>query len=192
MGESQEYFQIENLEPNLLGAAAGIAAALPFFKNYGIERLALLSSLEAALAARNGSEIVGAFDGTALVGMAWLLPEAGLGRAAYLRLLAVAESHQGRGVGRRLLKTLEQSHLQRGGMLLLVTEDNLLARGFYEHLGYRLAGCLPSFLRPGRDECIYFKPPSRELQHTIDPLVHSEVSAAERLVMASGPKRPPA
>lgn len=62
------------------------------------------------------------------------------GRRGLMYHLAVAPSHRGDSLGRRLMEELE-SRLRRKGCLkcyLLVTKDNQNAVDFYEHLGWEI------------------------------------------------------
>jgi ribosomal protein S18 acetylase RimI-like enzyme len=78
----------------------------------------------------------------------------------YVKLLAVAASARGRGVGRALmewavLQALE--HWKAHNLFLLVSDFNLPARAFYSRLGFHEVGCLPDFLAAGRDEILLRK-----------------------------------
>jgi ribosomal protein S18 acetylase RimI-like enzyme len=62
------------------------------------------------------------------------------GRRGLVYHLAVAPSHRGNSLGRRLMEELE-SRLRRKGCLkcyLLVTKDNQQTVDFYEHLGWEI------------------------------------------------------
>jgi ribosomal protein S18 acetylase RimI-like enzyme len=58
--------------------------------------------------------------------------------SAHLEALAVAESAQGRGIGRALMAAVEAAVIERGAtsMTLHVFAANTRARGLYERLGY--------------------------------------------------------
>jgi len=58
---------------------------------------------------------------------------------ARIRQMAVLPAHQGRGMGRRLLSEVER-RLRRSGFARLVLNARASAVGFYEKLGYRVAG----------------------------------------------------
>jgi ribosomal protein S18 acetylase RimI-like enzyme len=93
-----------------------------------------------------------------VLGFAWLVSRAAFDRSGYLRLIAVSASKRRHGVGRRLVEALEETHLHRGGIFLLVSSNNLPAMGFYEGLGYRQVGLLPGYIRPELDERVLYKP----------------------------------
>ncbi|RFP15258.1 GNAT family N-acetyltransferase [Duganella sp. BJB488] len=100
-----------------------------------------LSTIEARLAPDSGRNMFGAFDGDQLVGIVGVGRETALKvmHKAYVRAMYVAESHRGRGIGRRLMEhalafasTLEG--VQR--MTISVTAGNAEAVGLYESLGF--------------------------------------------------------
>ena len=70
-----------------------------------------------------------------------LLPEFE-GLQYQLRGMATSEMHQGKGLGRKLLRSAEE-RLQKMGVDVLWCNARTKARGFYEKLGYQVMG--PSF-----------------------------------------------
>lgn len=150
--------EIQALHADEIDSAAEMVAGLEFFRSYGYGREDFLRMLQGALTDKRSILICAKRD-ERLLGLAWLVSRAGFDRSAYLRLLAVSQPEQGRGLGRKLVEHLESRHLGQGGIFLLVTEDNLPAKAFYERLGYRQTGRLPDYVRQGRVECVYFKPP---------------------------------
>lgn len=62
------------------------------------------------------------------------------GTHAYFYRLAVDPSHQGRGIGRKLVEAIENRFRQRGvnRVLIMVNQDNEKALPFYHSLGYQL------------------------------------------------------
>jgi ribosomal-protein-alanine N-acetyltransferase len=78
--------------------------------------------------------------------------------SGYIRLLAVAEGAQGKGVGSRLLGAAEEAIFRTGpNVFLLVTATNAHARRFYERRGYRPVGDIPDYLCRGITEVLYRK-----------------------------------
>lgn len=148
--------QIMALEPEDLDQAAQLVAGLDLYRSYGYRPDSVRALLQEALQDHR-STVLTARRGGQLLGLAWLVSRAGFDRSAYLRMLAVSAEEQGKGLGRRLVERLETRHLEPGGIFLLVTEDNHLARAFYQHLGYTLVGSLEGYVRRERTECIYFK-----------------------------------
>ena len=100
-----------------------------------------------------------AVDGDAVLGFAWVIVTRALDRAAYLRLLIVAETHQSRGLGAALLARAEREAraARCPHLVLLVTKTNRRARSFYKGQGYAHVGDLAGFVRPGIAESLYLK-----------------------------------
>lgn len=75
--------------------------------------------------------------------------------------IAVDPNSQGSGVGRRLMKHVEEQVSQRGGrMLCLETSSQggyLRTRSFYEQAGYVEESCIRDFYKPGDDRLTYVK-----------------------------------
>jgi ribosomal protein S18 acetylase RimI-like enzyme len=149
--------QIDNLGARQVGPAAAMVGSLPFFADYGHDRGKIEGFFQEALSTGRAELLLATRAGEP-VGVAWFVSRGGFDRSGYLRLLAVAENSQRRGVGTRLMQALEEKYLSPGGIMLLVTETNRTARAFYERLGYRTVGSIPNYVRPERTEAIYFKP----------------------------------
>jgi ribosomal protein S18 acetylase RimI-like enzyme len=64
--------------------------------------------------------------------------------------VAVAPPWQGRGIGRTLMEAAVDVARERGGTWigLEVREDNAIARGLYEHMGFETVGTMVEVLRP--------------------------------------------
>ena len=136
---------------------ANLMAASPLLGRYGITRTSARASLGEGI--RAGDLLLLGVERGEIVGVAWVVLTRALDRAAYLRLLLVAEGSQRRGVGSALLHDAER-RVQRSGsrhMILLVTTANRRARAFYRREGYRKVGDLPDFARPGISESMYVK-----------------------------------
>ena len=138
-------------------ACAEVIDGLGFFQDYGLSGGAVAALLTDALATPGRVLRVAEAEG-AIQGFAWVVREGAFDRSAYLRLIAVLDDARGAGVGRALMDALEADLLSETGLVVLVTETNGAARGFYERLEYRLVGALPDYVKPGVCECIYFKP----------------------------------
>jgi ribosomal protein S18 acetylase RimI-like enzyme len=142
-----------------LDACGRILDGLPVFRRYGIYGDTASKLLGAALD-EGRPDLRVALDGAgAALGLAWLVPRGAFDRSSYLRLIAVTKTHQRSGVGRRLVAALEDTHLGRGGIFVLVSTEDPVAQGFWQGLGYGEVGVLPNYSRAGWDELIYFKPP---------------------------------
>jgi ribosomal protein S18 acetylase RimI-like enzyme len=81
------------------------------------------------------SGVLGAFDGDAVVGTAMVGAD---GHRGWVYYVAVAPSHQRRGVGRSLMQHAERWLASHGApkVQLMVRDTNNAALGFYERLGY--------------------------------------------------------
>ena len=136
---------------------ARLMAASPLLRRYRVAERSAKARLAEAL--RERDIVLVAIDGRDVVGLAWLIPTRVLDRAAYLRLLLVAESHQSRGVGAALLARGEQQSRSRGcrHLVMLVTKTNRRARSFYQRHGYAHVGDLSGYVRAGIAESVYVK-----------------------------------
>jgi len=84
--------------------------------------------------------------GQAFVQFNSLRPELADGQTrAYVYSFRVKPAYRGRGIGTRLMHTIETDLRQRGfaRVTLNVAKDNLLARRLYERLGYRVVASDP-------------------------------------------------
>ena len=79
----------------------------------------------------NASLTITAWDGDALVGISRTLTDFGF--VAYLADLAVAQSHQRRGIGRRLIQETAAALGPKCSVVLLSAPD---ANEFYPHIGF--------------------------------------------------------
>ena len=138
-------------------ALARLMTASPLLRRYGVTFGGARSSLLEALRARD--QLVVALEGGEPLGLAWVITTRALDRAAYLRLLLVAEGQQSRGLGAALLADAERRARTSGcrHLVLLVTTANRRARTFYARHGYRHVGNLPGFVRPAIGESLYVK-----------------------------------
>jgi ribosomal protein S18 acetylase RimI-like enzyme len=140
-----------------LGTIAMLMASSPLLHRYGVTARGAKASL--AEAVREGDMVLAAVDADAVVGFAWVIVTRALDRAAYLRLLIVAETHQSRGVGAALLARAEREAraARCRHLVLLVTKTNRRARSFYQRHGYAHVGDLAGFVRPRIAESLYLK-----------------------------------
>ncbi|WP_027051191.1 GNAT family N-acetyltransferase [Mesorhizobium erdmanii] len=105
-----------------------------------------------AAAARGERMVLGAWDGTVLVGTVTLLldcPPNQPHRAEIAKLMTSVE-YRGRGVGTRLMRAAERLAVDKGRTLLVLdTATDEGASGLYERLGFTLAGEIPDYaLKP--------------------------------------------
>lgn len=78
-----------------------------------------------------------------------------------LYLIAVMKSHQGVGVGRHLLRELE-NHLKQSNVRVLLVETSgnpefALTRKFYVQNGYVLEASIRDFYKEGEDKIVFWK-----------------------------------
>ena len=91
----------------------------------------------ADLGAERDDALFAAAEGGRLVGVVMLrLVDARRGK---LRQMAVAEAARRRGIGERLVGALE-GHARANGMSEIELASRMVARGFYERLGYVAEG----------------------------------------------------
>jgi ribosomal-protein-alanine N-acetyltransferase len=135
-----------------------IVDGLELFGQYRINGNAACRLLEVSLEEGRSDLRVALDREERVLGFAWLVSRAAFDRSGYLRLIAVAANKRRLGVGRRLVEALEETHLHRGGIFLLVSSNNLPAMGFYKSLGYRQVGLLPGYIRSELDEEVLYKP----------------------------------
>ena len=137
-------------------ACAAIASDSAIGERYGFTPETLCRTLTAAMEARD-ELIVAERDGK-VAGFAWVDPRGAFSTAPYLRLIAVDPSIRGEGIGSALLAEFESRTASVGrDWCLLVSDFNTQAQAFYERHGYRRAGALPDFARPGITEILMVK-----------------------------------
>ena len=101
-----------------------------------------------AAAARGARIVLGAFDDSALVSTVSLLLECPQNQPhrAEIAKMMTRPTHRGRGAGSALLREAERLAVTHGRTLLtLDTAKEEGASGFYEKLGYTLAGTIPDY-----------------------------------------------
>ncbi len=149
--------QIDPLTHADLGSCADVVDGLAFFRRYGLSGASAARALEGGLDSGDALHVARSAD--AILGFTWVMSRGTFGRGAYLRLIAVDHARRGQGVGRALMADLERRHLaSSGGVSLLVTSTNAPAIAFYRALGYDRVGTLASFVKPGVDEVLFYKP----------------------------------
>ena len=103
-------------------------------------------------------EFVGAFEGEQLVGYACFGPTPATEGTYDLYWLAVDPAVQGRGIGRALVRDVEEKLIGRGGRLLVVETssraDYASTRQFYVRSGYTEAARVRDFYAPADDRIL--------------------------------------
>jgi ribosomal protein S18 acetylase RimI-like enzyme len=147
---------IRPLDRSDVPALAPRLVALPLLQRYGRTAASLARDLEAGLATGDG--LVVADDATGPAGLAWFDLAGSLGRAGYLRLLAVAPGCERAGTGALLLDAFERAVAARSRHAsLLVSDFNVAAQRFYARHGYHHVGTLSRLVLPDVDELLYWK-----------------------------------
>jgi len=149
--------QIVSMGRKNLDACSRIVDGMAPFHRYGLSGAAIGRMLGAALEEGRSDLRVARDERDEVLGLAWLVPRGAFDRSGYLRLIAVDEASRRDGVGHALVAALEETHLRRGGIFVLVSRDNEEAQRFYETLGYQNTGVLPGYLRPDLDELVFYK-----------------------------------
>lgn len=94
----------------------------------------------------------------AIAGFVWWMPRGAFYHSGYVRLIGLSPSAQGRGAGRALMRAAEEAVIAESrDMLLLVSDFNIEAQAFYQHLGYAHVGALPDYVVPGISELLMRK-----------------------------------
>ena len=103
-------------------------------------------------------EFIGAFEGDQLVGYACFGPTPATEGTYDLYWLAVDPAVQGRGIGRALVRDVEEKLIGRGGRLLVVETssrpDYATTRQFYVRSGYTEAARVRDFYAPADDRIL--------------------------------------
>ncbi|MEN0052249.1 MAG: GNAT family N-acetyltransferase [Mucilaginibacter sp.] len=101
-----------------------------------------------AAAERGERVVLGAFDSNCLVATVTLLldcPPNQPHRAEIAKMMTRL-SHRGRGIAKRLVQTAESIAIEKKRTLLVLdTAEEEGASGFYEKLGFTLAGLIPDY-----------------------------------------------
>lgn len=75
--------------------------------------------------------------------------------------IVVSKDHQGQGLGRRILKTVEAMIQERGGRNLFIETSSTppyeATRQFYLRCGYSEVARLPGYYREGDDKVVYHR-----------------------------------
>lgn len=91
-------------------------------------------------------------------GFAYFIPEGAFHAYHYLHLIAISEEYRGKGIGKKLLEFIENMLFKtRDKLFLLVGDYNPGAKIFYEKLGYKYIGTIPSLYRKGIGEYLMMK-----------------------------------
>ena len=145
--------EIATMTPDDLDAAGDVVASGEVFQWYGLDR----DTARRVLTETHGQVVVARREGM-VVGVAVFWVDGPMPIPAYLRILAVNEGYRGQGIGRLLLRYVEEQAFRRGpNLFLCCTATNRRARQFYEREGYQAVGDVPNLIQAGLDEVLYRK-----------------------------------
>ena len=104
-----------------------------------------------------GDMLLAAYEQDVPLGLCRFSASGTFGTGAYLKLIFVIPSAQGKGLGTKLLAAYESGCSPRGGYFVLTQQTNLKAQSFYAQHGYHTVGHLSDFAAPGRTDLILWK-----------------------------------
>lgn len=87
-----------------------------------------------------------------------VLQRRGVAGSPYVKSIAVADGHRGRGIGAQLMQFAEELFLGKAKHIFLcVSSFNIRARRFYELHGYRAVGEFKDYIIEGASEILMHK-----------------------------------
>ena len=96
-------------------------------------------------------------EGTCL-GFVWFILNGAFHSFPYLHIIAVKEEFRNIGIGKKLLKHLEEITSKTASKLfLVVAEFNPKAKQLYQSIGYTEVGIIPNLYKRGVTECLMMK-----------------------------------
>ena len=106
---------------------------------------------------QSGNLYIALCDGEC-AGFAYFIPEGAFHAYHYLHIISINEKYRGKGIGKRLLEFVENILFKtKDKIFLLVGKYNPNTKVFYEKLGYKYVGTIPSLYRKGIDEYLMMK-----------------------------------
>jgi ribosomal protein S18 acetylase RimI-like enzyme len=136
-----------------------LTAATGYFKPADVE--ALREVLDDFFASPGGHQCVSHEDSGRIVAFAYYAEASMTDRTWYLWWIAVDPSTQGKGLGRALMRHVEQDVRGRNGRLMLIeTSSTPLyepTRGFYLRLGYEQEALLRNYYAEGDGMVVFRK-----------------------------------
>jgi ribosomal protein S18 acetylase RimI-like enzyme len=116
------------------------------------------SARNAVLEAIDSGNMYVALENEQCIGFLYYLPKGAFHSFPYLHLLVIKQEHRSKGVGKILMGFLEELVFKtRDKIFLVVADFNPRAKLFYEKLGYKQIGTIPSLYREGIDEYLMMK-----------------------------------
>lgn len=125
-------------------------------KRYFSEKGSARKSLEEGF---SKSEIYVAIDNNNnCKGFVWVILNGIFHSFPYIHIIAVKSENRGQGIGKLLLRFVEDVYYKKYSKLfLVVAEFNPTAKRLYERMGYSEIGDIPNLYRNGITECLMMK-----------------------------------
>jgi len=125
-------------------------------KRYFSEKGSARKSLEEGF---SKSEIYVAIDNNNnCKGFVWVILNGIFHSFPYIHIIAVKSENRGQGIGKLLLRFVEDVYYKKYSKLfLVVAEFNPAAKRLYERMGYSEIGDIPNLYRNGITECLMMK-----------------------------------
>ena len=121
------------------------------------------SAKNAVLEGINSGNLYVALEKGRCIGFVYYIPEGAFHSFPYLHLIAVKKEHRGQGVGKKMIEFIEDMTFETKDKIFLVVADfNPGGKVFYEKLGYKQVGTIPSLYREGINEQLMMKLRKRE------------------------------
>jgi len=91
-------------------------------------------------------------------GFVWVILNGIFHMHPYVHIIAVKSENRGQGIGKMLLKFIEDVYYKKYSKLFLVVSDfNPDAKRLYKDIGYSVIGDIPNLYRQGITECLMMK-----------------------------------
>lgn len=92
------------------------------------------------------------------LGFVWVILNGIFHAHPYVHIIAVKNEYRGQGIGKMLLKHIEDLYFEDYSKLFLVVSDfNPDAKRLYQEIGYSVIGDIPDLYRQGITECLMMK-----------------------------------
>lgn len=124
-------------------------------KRYFSEKGSARKSLEEGFCK---NEIYVAVDNNNCMGFVWVILNGIFHSFPYIHIVAVKSENRGQGIGKVLLRFVENEYFTNYSKLFLVVADfNPNAKRLYKEVGYSEIGEIPNLYRKGISECLMMK-----------------------------------
>lgn len=92
------------------------------------------------------------------LGFVWVILNGIFHAHPYVHIIAVKNEYRGQGIGKMLLKHIEDLYFEDHSKFFLVVSDfNPDAKRLYQEIGYSVIGDIPDLYRQGITECLMMK-----------------------------------